>query len=322
MKLPLTLACLFAASLCFGQRQNVYFLKNNGRHVEVRDSADYIRIIREPDSGSVYFNVFEYYPNGKNKMLGKTSMLDPLSLEGQCITYFKNGNKETVRNYKKGNIINNEYDYYPNGKLYQAREFPDDGKLYNEMANNYLIKECRDSLGKSIVAEGNGRYVGYDDSFKKIIEEGDIKNGKRDGLWKGRYDNIHTGFEENYADGQLVSGKATLDDGKIIAYTKSRNVPPQFKGGVEGFGKYLSHNIEYPVSARQNNIQGRVVLTFVVEKNGQIKDIKVLNPVNPDIDNEAVRVLRNSPKWIPGTMFGSAVRVQYSVPISFALSGN
>ena len=133
---------------------------------------------------------------------------------------------------------------------------------------------------------------------------------------------MHTDFEENYTDGQLVSGKATLDDGKIIAYTKSRNVPPQFKGGVEGFGKYLSNNIEYPVSARQNNKQGRVVLTFVVEKNGQITDIKILNPVDPDIDNEAVRVLRNSPKWIPGTMFGSAVRVQYSVPVSFALSGN
>jgi TonB family protein len=320
MKLPLTFVLLFIASLCFAQRQNVYFLKNNGKHVEVRDSADYIRIVREPDSGSVYFNVLEFYPNGIHKMIGKTSMIDPLSLEGACITYFKNGKKESLINYKKGRKVGSSYEYFPNGKLYMAKEFPDDENPYNDFDGNYLLTDSKDSLGVTLISDGNGHYIGYDDGFKKITEEGEIKNGKREGLWKGRHDDIHTRFEENYSNGQLISGTATLDNGTVKNYTKTRAMPPQFKGGIEGFSRYLSNHIEYPISARQNNIQGRVVLTFVVEKDGQVTEIKVTNSVSPDIDAEAVRVLKASPKWIPGTRFGSLVRVQYSVPVSFALN--
>jgi TonB family protein len=98
-------------------------------------------------------------------------------------------------------------------------------------------------------------------------------------------------------------------------------VPPQFKGGVPGFGRYLSNHIEYPTYARQNNIQGRVVLTFVVEKSGQVTEVKVTKSVSKELDAEAARVLNASPKWVPGTRFGRAVRVIYSVPVAFALQG-
>jgi len=321
MKLPLTFTFLFIASLCFAQRQNVYFLKNNGKHVDVRDSADYIRIIREPDSGTVFFNVLEYYPNGKVKMLGKTSTIDPVTLEDQCITYFKNSNKESVRTYKKGKVIGSAYDYFPNGKLYLGREFPDNDSPYNDFEENYLVTDCRDSVGTLLVTNGNGHYVGYSNNLKKITEEGEIKNGKREGLWKGRFDDIHTRFEENYSNGQLISGTATLDEGTVNTYTKTRSVPPQFKGGVPGFGRYLSNHIEYPTYARQNNIQGRVVLTFVVEKSGQVTEVKVTKSVSKELDAEAARVLNASPKWVPGTRFGRAVRVIYSVPVAFALQG-
>ncbi|GAA3973420.1 energy transducer TonB [Mucilaginibacter dorajii] len=320
MKLPLTFVLLFLASLCFAQRQNVYFLKNNGKHVEVRDSADYIRIVREPDSGSVNFNVFEYYLDGKVQMLGKSSTVDPLTLEEQCIRFFKNGGKKTASTYKKGLLINIEYYYFPNGKIYQALTYPDNGLLYNELENNFLINECRDSTGTSLVSEGNGHYIGYDEDFKKITEQGDVKNGKREGVWQGRNDNRHTSFEETYNNGILVTGFAKLDDGKTVNYTKARSVAPQFRGGLDGFARYLSNNIQYPDIARENNIQGKVVLSFVVEKDGRITEIKVTKSVVPVIDQEAVRVLNNSPKWVPGTMYGSPVRVQYSVPVSFALN--
>jgi TonB family protein len=320
MKLPLTFVLLFITSLCFAQRQNIYFLRNNGKHVEVRDSADYIRIVREPDSGSVNFNVFEYYLDGKIKMLGKSSEIDPLILEDQCITYFKNGHKQTQSVYKKGRLINTAYSYFSNGKIYQVKEFPDDGKTYNDLENHSIIDECRDSTGTILVTGGNGHCVSYDDKFNKIAEEGDVKNGNRDGTWKGRDDGVHTSFEEIYNNGQLITGTAKLDDGKIVTYSKTRSTSPQFKGGVEGFSRYLSNNIQYPDIARQNGIQGKVVLTFVVEKDGHITEIKVTQSVVPAIDQEAVRVLNKSPKWIPGTAFGSPVRVQYSVPVSFALN--
>ena len=95
---------------------------------------------------------------------------------------------------------------------------------------------------------------------------------------------------------------------------------PLFPGGEAGFGKYLQKNLRYPAIARENNVQGRVVLTFVVERDGSLTDIKVLRPLGSGTDEEAIRVLKSSPKWSPGIQNGRPVRVQYSIPINFALA--
>ena len=95
---------------------------------------------------------------------------------------------------------------------------------------------------------------------------------------------------------------------------------PQFPGGEAGFNKYLSKNLRYPAIARENNVQGRVVLTFVVERDGSLTDIKVLRPLGSGTDEEAIRALKSSPKWSPGIQNGRPVRVQYSIPINFALA--
>src|ERR1700761_9612745 len=102
MKLLLTIGSVFIATLCFAQKQNVYFLKNNGRYVEVRDSADYMRIVREPDSASTLYNVFEFYMDGKRKLVGKSITVDPPRYEGQCISYFSSGIKRGLANFVKG----------------------------------------------------------------------------------------------------------------------------------------------------------------------------------------------------------------------------
>lgn len=95
---------------------------------------------------------------------------------------------------------------------------------------------------------------------------------------------------------------------------------PEFPGGVEAFVKFLGSNIRYPKDAREKGIQGRVIITFVVEKDGSLSGNKIVRGVSRDIDAEALRVLAMSPNWSPGTQKGKAVRVQYSVPISFKLA--
>jgi protein TonB len=76
--------------------------------------------------------------------------------------------------------------------------------------------------------------------------------------------------------------------------------------------QYLSSNIKYPVVAEENGVQGRVVCTFVVEKDGSITDVRVVKSVDPSLDKEAMRVVKSMPKWIPGKQNGSAVRVKYT----------
>lgn len=95
---------------------------------------------------------------------------------------------------------------------------------------------------------------------------------------------------------------------------------PSFPGGTSGLRTYLNQNIRYPAEAQENCVQGRVIVRFVVEKDGHISDVTVLRSVDPSLDKEAVRVIRNMPRWSPGKQGGEPVRVRYTVPVSFRLN--
>lgn len=96
-------------------------------------------------------------------------------------------------------------------------------------------------------------------------------------------------------------------------------VMPQFPGGPQALFEYLSKNIKYPVVAEENGVQGRVIVTFVVERDGSITDVQVVKSVDPSLDREAMRVVKSMPNWIPGKQNGAAVRVKYTVPVTFRL---
>jgi protein TonB len=85
--------------------------------------------------------------------------------------------------------------------------------------------------------------------------------------------------------------------------------------------KYLQDNIRYPAIARESGIQGTIYITFVVERDGSITDVKVLRGIGGGCDEEAIRVVQNMPKWTPGKQRGRPVRVQFSMPIRFTLAG-
>jgi TonB family protein len=106
----------------------------------------------------------------------------------------------------------------------------------------------------------------------------------------------------------------TDENGTTSVYTKSRGTEPKYKGGLQAFYEYLGRKIIYPKDDREKNVQGNVIMSFVVEKDGKISDIKILRSVSYDIDQEATRVVGNSPNWVPGTQFGRPVRVVYTIP--------
>jgi protein TonB len=94
---------------------------------------------------------------------------------------------------------------------------------------------------------------------------------------------------------------------------------PSYPGGNGALMQYLSSHIKYPVIAEENGIQGRVICTFVVERDGSITDVRIAKSVDPSLDKEAMRVVSSMPKWIPGKQNGSAVRVKYTLPVTFRL---
>jgi len=96
-------------------------------------------------------------------------------------------------------------------------------------------------------------------------------------------------------------------------------INPEYPGGEAQFAKFLQKNIKYPAMAKENNIQGKVYITFVVERDGSLTDIKIVRDPGSGLGDEAERVLKISPHWKPGIQNGKPVRVQYTVPVNFSL---
>lgn len=94
---------------------------------------------------------------------------------------------------------------------------------------------------------------------------------------------------------------------------------PEFPGGMKEMLKFLQENVKYPENAMKNNVQGRVIVQFVIEKDGTPTEFKVLRSVDPDLDAEALRVMKAMPKWKPGMQKGQVVRVKFTVPVSFKI---
>ncbi len=147
--------------------------------------------------------------------------------------------------------------------------------------------------------------------------------------------------KDDVAESTAAAGSTTFDQGtddlnvvrahkeEIIVEEKHEPVKeeiftaveqmPQFPGGEGELLKYISTHIKYPTMAAENNIQGRVVVKFVVQKDGKVGEVVVLRGQDPDLDKEAVRVVKTLPNFIPGKMNGQAVSVWYTLPINFKL---
>lgn len=112
---------------------------------------------------------------------------------------------------------------------------------------------------------------------------------------------------------------AAVEDINIYDFV-NLEIQPAFPGGIDKFYAYLSKAIRFPEAAQEANVQGKVFVSFIVEKDGRLTDIKVERKLGYGTDEEAVRVLKSSPKWTPGIQNGSKVRVKYNIPISFSLA--
>ena len=110
--------------------------------------------------------------------------------------------------------------------------------------------------------------------------------------------------------------KDTATDDKVYEVCEQM---PIFEGGDAALLKYLRENLKYPDNTKDRGVQGRLVIGFIVEKDGSLTDVKVLRPVDIDLDAEVLRLVKGMPKWIPGRQNGKRVRVRYLLPIHICL---
>lgn len=320
--LPFLLLNLFFIQAAIAQNSGIdpkkdtvlYYLKNSGEMVTNKDSANYYRFFLPPDSSDLkLYNVREYYKDMKPKLTGKSSVFGVFPVyEGTRLEYFPDGKRKNIKNFANGVELGDETIYYPNGKFYTNKTYDKDHKI--------ILNECRDSTGKVLAENGNGIWVDYAKDLIHVIGTGPVVSGLREGQWQGSIsDSVKYFF--SFSKGVAVTGISYQPAGKEYPLTELDAVP-QFKGGAEGFYRFLGRTIIYPAKAKDNNTQGRVIVTFVVEKDGSISGAKIVHGIGDGCDEEVLRVMYLSPKWLPGTLYGVLVRVQYSVPISFAIDRN
>jgi TonB family protein len=305
--------CLLAFSGAFAQKATgVYYLKSSGALVSTKDQADFFVEISLPDSAHKdAFIVNGYYLDGK-KLFSAYSLTKsfPLKLQGRYTTYFRNGNKMSARDFENGELTGDQIRYYPNGRFYNKQSY-----VTALDTTELLLQDCCDSTGNVLTKNGNGIWVNYNDNFTQEIAKGKVVNGLQDSVWT-MSEGYGRSYKENYKDGKLLTNPS--DDQRI--FTSVEQVP-EFPGGIEKFYQFLNKNTRYPATAREAHIQGRVIVSFIVEGDGTLTNVKVARGIGGGCDEEAVRVISSCPRWKPGMQNGRPVRVAYSVPITFTLGG-
>ncbi len=144
------------------------------------------------------------------------------------------------------------------------------------------------------------------------------KDSQFDGVLESWWDNGQQRRRDLYDKGLFVEGQCYDEAGNPVEHYLFQ-VMAEYPGGEQELMRFLQTNITYPKFARRKGIMGIVVVSFVVDQNGMIGNIKVLQSVHPLLDEEAVRVIKSMPRWIPGSLEGKAVCIQYNQPLQFSL---
>lgn len=161
-----------------------------------------------------------------------------------------------------------------------------------------------------------------EDSFKyfhengKLSSEGAYKNNNKVGIWTTYFPTGEVRWAVTYDDNGMPIGTNAPGSQGAMTYAE---VMPVFPGGYDGLREYMVDNLAYPFEARKKEIQGRVVVKFVVDTVGRVRDAVVVQKVHPLLDESALQMVRGMPNWTPGMQNGKKVSVYFTLPVSFRL---
>jgi len=165
----------------------------------------------------------------------------------------------------------------------------------------------------------------FNDSYISWYDNGQVEDSgiyvldKKHGTWKYYFPNGQLSGIVDYKDDKRVEEKYWDIDGKQVKDNKEANTITEFIGGFKNLSKYLSKNIKYPTIARKNGIQGKVIVSFVIDEKGNVINPHIRKSVNPDLDKEALRVITEMPRWKPGKSYNRYSKIRFIFPVNFEL---
>jgi len=305
----------------------VVFFNNSGVAVRTLDSADFYMLILSPTPPDDHYNIQEFYRNGKVKLIGKgasreNSMRTGIVIfDGDCTTYYPDGNKSALIHYKDGYKADQEFLYYPNGKtLGVIKHVPGSSYIYDKM----FYWDCYDETGNVICKEGNGRWIAYDDSGSRIMYQGPIKDGLMDGTWTGK---IFTPDTINYTflfKNGLVKSSAGYDKaGKAYPFNNEFE-RATYRSGPLVFLERLRSRIKLPKDTATGGKMSidTMHISFVVERDGKLSQFEMNGNVDPQLKEAVFAALEKSNEWIPSKVYGVPFRTRIILPLGVVSGWN
>lgn len=274
-----------------------------------KGNHSFYRIIKDYYTEKNLYQIKDYYKSGVIKMEGNSKTKDGLSKEGECVYYYENGKKKKTENYIKSRLNGNFSEWYENGNLKLIGEHVDSE---SGIDSDMKIYDFWNSKNEHTVIKGNGW---YEDEGEFFLAQGNIKNGFKDGEWKGLIKDLKYQYVDLYNEGKFISGKSKNSENIIREYTvlESRPMP---KKGINNFYQFIGTNFVMTKEAIKNKVSGKLIVQFIIEKDGKITEPKILKSLGYGLDEEAMRVITRYENWIPGQQRGIPVRLKYSIPLT------
>ncbi|WGK94792.1 MULTISPECIES: energy transducer TonB [Flavobacterium] len=274
------------------------------------ENYKYLRIVKEYKLDKKLYDVAIYYKSGKLNMRGSTTDKDNLKLEGSCVYFFENGNRKKIANYIKNKPFGKEFEWYENGDVKLESEVIQDYKDNTEITR---IIQYWDENKTQKVIDGEGEYT-EKETDKKTFSKGRIKNYLKEGTWIGNSSKYKISFVETYNKGKLISGVST-DSLKFQRNYNQILINATPKKGIVFFLKYFGSQIKIP--AQKNTIlKGTIYLSFTIDKNGKLLNVKTLNKDNYGISDNALKLVSKFDEWLPGYYRGVPIQITNTFPIT------
>ena len=312
---------LFVVDSAIGQTKDTvityykFSLSPFGRRVKTADSADYVRIIY-PDHASKLHDIREYYIDGTVKLMGTIDLNANeyiYTYVGDFISYYQNGKKQSISHFTNGQKVGLEYLFRPDGQLYSVKNCGTKNAMYNDD----LCWEFYDLNGNMICKNGNGKWIIYDEDFKTILISGDVKNGFKEGEWKGFDivgDTINYVF--NYKKNIIISGRGYDKTGKVYPFKNVNEEPTYKRGNLFDFLTDLNRHLILPkdINGRKMNID-TAHISFIVEKDGSVSNMEPLGNVNPQLKDALNNAIAKCGDWIPNRYYGIPYRTWFMISL-------
>ncbi len=280
---------LFVVSGIHANPDTVYF--NAKWEQTIPENARYYRLITFDTTGKPIFHVKDYYISGKQQMEGDYRSINPDHKTGTFIYWYENGQKKLICNYFNNVLSGDFIEWYDNGNLKSQR---------------FLKYGIIDGIEKQWSPDG---------LLKKLVT---YKNGLKHGKFVTFYDNGRPIRKDIYKNDILIKGKCYTPQGKDTSYFEYLK-PPQFSGGLDEFTRFITEKIIYPEDAKNKNEEGDVVVQFTINKDGKIINPVLVKKDKEYFNQEALRVIKLSPPWIPAQLDGKKIDMRITMPVRFRL---